>query len=220
MHVLLDHISSVLVASVLFIALITVVNRNRQNTVELQVGQMVHKQALDFARTVERDLENIRSTDQVQAQLGRPEECIIERDAAGNATRLIFPTLEDPQLGLASGIVHVEYRLVPVDTTTIDVVGAPMQVYRVERRQKIDPVTYVDEGGSGAYITRFTVRMVEEGATGGGGGLVEACPDALDRTHIELQAAVPTVQNTGSDQKSTNNLNIVRYGNTVYSHNR
>ncbi len=221
MHVLLDHISAVIVATVLFISLIAVVNRNRQNTVELQIGQMVEKQAFSFARTIERDLENMRSKEQTETTLGRPEECFLERDAAGNVTHLLFPTLEDPSAGVASNIVHVEYRLIAEDSTTIDVHGAFMQVYRMERRRKINDLTYIDDGGSGSFITRFTIGMVSEGAVAAPSGLlVETCPENLDRVHLEFQAAIPTVEQRSPDQKSTSGLNIVRYGNTIYSQNR
>ncbi|MEZ4700130.1 MAG: hypothetical protein R2834_07350 [Rhodothermales bacterium] len=221
MHVLLDHISSIIVATILFVSLIAVVNRNRQNSVEMQIGQIIEKQAFEFARTVERDLENIRSKEQTQLSLGRPEECLIERDGTGNTTRIIFPTLEDPSAGAASSIVHVEYRLIPDDTTTIAVDGANVQVYRIERRRKINDLTFVDDGGSGNFITRFDVGMIEEGALSAPtGSLIDICPDELDRIHIEFQAAIPTIDKRSSDQRSTSNLNIVRYGNTIYSHNR
>ena len=65
MHVLLDHITAFIVASVLFVSIFTMINRSRQNAVEMQIGQMVHEQAYDFARVLERDLENIRSESQV-----------------------------------------------------------------------------------------------------------------------------------------------------------
>jgi hypothetical protein len=221
MHVLLDHISSVIVASLLFLSLIAVMHRSRQNTIELQVGQMIEEQAFSFARTVERDLENIRSGQQTLLALGRTEECLIERDGAGNTTRLLFPTLDRPDAGVASAIVHIEYRLVPDDTTTIEVAGTRRPVYRVERRRKINDLTYVDDGASGNFITRFDIGMVEEGAIGAPSGLLlELCPDNLDRVQVDFQVAVPTVEYESADKKSTTRFNVVRYGTTVYTQNR
>ena len=96
-----------------------------------------------------------------------------------------------------------------------------MQVYRLERRRKINDLTFIDDGGSGSIITRFTIGMVSEGAIAAPTGLLaETCPENLDRVHMELQAAIPTVEQRSPDQKSTSGLNIVRYGNTIYSHNR
>ena len=65
MHVLLDHISAFIVATILFVSIFTMTNRSRQNAVDMQIGQIVQEQAYDFARIIERDLENIRSEAQV-----------------------------------------------------------------------------------------------------------------------------------------------------------
>ena len=48
------------------------------------------------------------------------------------------------------------------------------------------------------------------------------CPPdgALTKTHIEIQAAMPTVEYISGNQRSTGNLNVTRFGAVVYSPNR
>lgn len=225
MHVLLDHIAAFLVASILFVSIFTVINRNRQNAVEMQIGQMVQEQAYEFSKILERDLENIRSDEQVAEALGTSyaEECKYEINEEGLTEYVLFPTLESPDAGPNSGIIYIEYRLEPADTV-LNIQGEEHEIYKVTRYRRQYPSSpSVIDGGSGAFITHFNVRMYSTSQTfaSTSSGLFR-CPEDgdLNRTRIEFQAALPGVEYISSDQKSTSNLNAIRFGATVYSPNR
>ena len=225
MHVLLDHISAFLVATVLFVSIFTMINRNRQNAVEMQIGQIVHEQAYEFSKILERDLENIRSDIQV-ANAGLDIDCYYSTDALGRTVYMSIPTLGNPQAGPASSIVNVIYQLVSADTT-INIRGEEHDIFTVQRFLSAgsnSSAPSVPDGGSGAFITHFRVNMFSSetsnpvAATAG----VTSCPadGQLNRTRVEFQAAIPTVEYVAENKKSTSNLNVTRFGSTIYSPNR
>ena len=226
MHVLLDHISALLVASILFLSIFTVINRNRQNAVEMQIGQIVHEQAYEFSKIIERDLENIRSDAQVDVAGLEEIPCYVETDAEGRTVFLSIPTLDDPRAGAASAIVNVIYQLLPADTS-ITIRGESHKIFTVNRYRRSaisSEAPLIPDGGSGAFITHFQVNMFSSDATSPAtpvAGTTICPPDGeLNRTRIEFQAAIPTIEYTSDNQRSTSNLNVSRFGATVYSPNR
>ncbi len=236
MHVLLDHIGAFVVATVLFVSMFTMINRSRQNAVDMQIGQMVQEQAYEFARVLERDLENIRSEAQViqRNQFKEPdiEEsiCSFASDEFGRTTSLIFPTLEDARLGANSDIVNVRYELVSLDTTLTYAKDTnaeeELQLFTINRYVRRGDASFENrDGSSGAYITHFAVTMHSEGVGGteiSGTASSGDCPadGTLSKIHIEIQAALPSVEYTTGNQRATSNLNVTRYGAVVYSSNR
>lgn len=231
MHILLDHISAFLVATVLFVSLFTLINRSRQNAVDMQIGQIVQEQAHNFARIIERDLENIRSDEQVilRNQFLEPDIesplCSFQVDEFGRTIHLIFPTLADPRLGANSDIVNVRYELEPT-SKTVTYLGDELEIFSINRyvRDGDASVEYAD-GSSGPIITHFAITMHSEGNGGtdlSGTASTGDCPSdgSLSKTHIEIQAALPSVEYVSENQRSTSNLNVTRYGAVVYSSNR
>ena len=225
MHVLLDHISAFLVASILFVSIFTVINRNRQNAVEIQIGQIVYEQAYEFSKIIERDLENIRSDAQV-AEAGLDIECRFVTDPQGRTVTLSIPTLENPAAGVTSNIVNIVYQLEPADTV-ITIRGQEFELFTVNRYRRSgasEDAPLIPDGGSGAFITHFQVNMFSSDAATPAApvaGVTTCPPDGLlNRTRIEFQAAIPTVEYVSDNKRSTSNLNVTRFGATVYSPNR
>lgn len=195
----------------------------------MQIGQIVQEQAYDFVRILERDLENIRT----EAQVLRRNE-FLEPDIDpicsfvvqdGKTTNLVFPTLADPRLGANSDIVNVEYELQSMDTSLV-YLGEELEIYTINRYLRPgDSSIRIPDGSSGAFITHFAVTMHSEGIGGveiSGTASTGDCPPdgSLEKTHIEIQAALPTLDYVSGNQRSTSNLNVTRFGATVYSPNR
>ena len=250
MHVLLDHISSFLVAGILFIAVFTMMHRNRQSAVEMTVNQMVNEQAYEFLKIIERDVENMRSMDELNDNaplvdtlcsivdttlfFTNPDGSVTEKN---RTTRFTFPTLEGTVVDtLASVIpmpeyVSITYEMIATGKKAM-VNGNLETLFRVDRlRQEVagGPVTYA--GTSGDIITNFSVRMFNRSAG------EEECADkssgatdgGLAHTLVEFEAASPISFDFESDldandvdepKKSRSNLNATRYGATIYSPNR
>ena len=225
MQVLLDHISAFLVATILFVSMFTVINRNRQNAVEMQIGQIVHEQAYEFSKIIERDLENIRSDAQVLAA-GLTIDCSFSTDPNGQTLSLSIPTLDNPLAGAASGIVNIVYQLEAADTT-LSILGEEHEIYTVNRYRRVgsaDDAPLIPDGGSGAFITHFQVNMFSSAVATPVAPVAgkTTCPadGELNRSRIEFRAAMPTVDYGTDNKRSTNNLNVTRFGATVYSPNR
>ena len=238
MHILLDHISASLVAGILFIAVFTMMHRNRQNTFEMSVNQVVNERAYDFLKVIERDIENMRSTSELTSESAPIDTLCLLVDSTlqitnpdGTVTpknrtlRFTFPTFEETIADTTISFlpppeyVSITYEMVDTGLKTM-VNGESKPLYRVDRlRQAVDggPVNFA--GSSGEIITNFSVRMF-------GPGGPEECADNgnLRRTVVEFEAAswITYDSDNAADRniKSRSNLNATRYGATIYSPNR
>lgn len=220
MHILLDHISAFIIGGIVLVSVLTMMHKNRQSTVEIQINQIVHEQAYEFLRIVERDLENIRSSSQAVLR-GVPDTCGFQTITLGTLKRtqsLVFPTLEAPP-NRPPELVSVIYRL--EEDTSLDSVRVNdrnQKIYSVNRYRRANAsAPEIPDGTSGPIITNFSVRMYDND-----GVEALACPDDgdLGRTQVEFQAALPTVEYLDENQRSKTNLNVTRFGATVYSPNR
>ena len=190
---------------------------------EMQVNQMINEQAYEFLKMVERDLENIRSTSQVDP--GVNETCAIQDVFVDSLIKrtlnFTFPTQEvptDPTDPVTQ--VSITYAL-EADSTRNDstmVNGEKVALYSVKRyRQENATATPVEVGTSGPIITNFAVTMYSRD------GVPQICPDEgdLGYTQIEFEAASAiNVEFLEENKRSVNNLNATRYGATIYSPNR
>ena len=229
MHILLDHISALLIAGVLFVSVFTMMHRNRQNAVELQVNQIVNQQAYDFLDMLERDIENMLSADQLNG-VSLDSTCFLELhppDSTGTETfkSFSFPSMEvyTDTVGFVRdsvALVHLTYRKEPTGLNAM-VNGEEQPLYIIYRdKQNEGPGGVFQDGSSGEMITDFSLLLFNEG---GGSTDRGACPSELGSTKVEFEAAsVWSYDYTADDRytKSKNNLNTTRYGATIYSPNR
>ena len=232
MHILLDNIASFLVAGVLFVTIFAMMHRNSQNAVELTVNNMVHEQAYDFLKIIERDLENIRSTGQAQDAGADPlctiaEESIVQDTViTTNTQSIVFPTFIRPIDGTPDRTVSVRYvrEDPPGGPDSVFVNDRYLRLYNVIRYEKFGETGTIDYAGeSGPIITNFSVQMFDNE------GNLLPCADEgkLGRTRVEFQAAADPVEYQEQQSIFVNNrttrfgkLNVSRFGATVYSANR
>ncbi len=227
MHILLDHISALLIVSVLVAIFALIQLRGSQSTSDVAVNYMVRTETLEIADMLERDLLNMRTKDQTDAAIaagkffgGGAYVCTATAAAAGDTTlSFTFPTLSDPQgVGAladpdSADVSLVTYQLIPVPGQSIDrmqgnsMVSHPL--FRLERRVGVD-----DTGSSQATVTYFNIdygRVTGDfiDATGG-------CPgDQLKKIRFQVQMARQSYDEATGDQTSRSQLNFSRYGQTV-----
>ena len=232
MHILLDNIASFIVAGVLFFSIFAMMHRNSQNAIELTVNNMIHEQAYDFLKIIERDIENIRSTGQAM-DTGTDALCEIETEnvvqdtiVVTNTKRIVFPTYIRPIDGTPDRMISVRYvrENPPSGPDSVFVNDRYLPLYNIVRYEKFGetgPINYAGE--SGPIITNFSIEMFDNK------GNLSACADegALGRTRVEFQAALDPVeyqeqQSIFINDKTTRfgSLNVSRFGATVYSANR
>ena len=114
MHILLDHISVLLVSAVMVTIFVLLQIRGTQSNADVTINQMVRSETLDIADMLERDLVNMRTVAQTDAAEvagkltgGSAFACStgVSNAITGQDTTTIFtfPTLTDPQV--AAGLV-------------------------------------------------------------------------------------------------------------------
>ena len=232
MQFLLDNIAALIVAGVLFVSVFTMMQRNNQNAIELTVNKMIHEQAYDFLKVIERDIENIRSTGQA-IDSGTDTLCEVESENVvqdtliiTNTKRIVFPTYIRPIDGTPDRTVSVRYvrEDPPTGPDSVLVNGQFLPLYNIVRYEKFGETGSVNYAGeSGPIITNFLIEMFDSQ------GNLNPCADegALGRTRIEFQAAMAPVEYHEQQSIFVNNtktrfgtLNVSRFGATVYSANR
>lgn len=232
MHILLDNIAALLVAGVLFVSVFAMMQRNNQNAIEFTVNKMVHEQAYDFLKVIERDIENIRSTSQA-ANSGTDTFCevnneniVIDTLIVSNTSRIAFPTYIRPIDGTPDRTVSVRYvrEDPPTGPDSVLVNGQFLRLFNIIRYEKFGETGSIKYAGeSGPIITNFSVEMFDNQ------GNPSACADEgmLGRTRVEFQAAMAPVEYHDQQSLFENNsktrfgtLNVSRFGATVYSANR
>ena len=100
MALILDHLTAIIVASSLLGVLLFVQQRGNQTAAENTIHHNVQVQSFSIMETLERDLENIRNSDQTGE---RARVC----RSGDNTTELRFLTLADPTMGDLYDLVAV-----------------------------------------------------------------------------------------------------------------
>ncbi|MEM8559210.1 MAG: hypothetical protein AAGG50_15420 [Bacteroidota bacterium] len=158
MHVLLDYAASVIAGSVALLLLLGTVARSSEADRRVSAVGYAKEQALDLATWLEDDLSTIgmglptgevRLTMPTQAGSGTTL-----RTTRFEFTRRTYDT-SGPTPVVAT--VDVRYDLAPTTTTTID--GATVQLYEVQRSERVNGGAWQDAGKTPASLSRFHVEV-------------------------------------------------------------
>ena len=230
MHIILDHISAVLVSAVMLIIFVLLQVRGTQSNTETTINYMVRSGTLEFAEMLERDLINMRTaaqTDEAAADSmligGIAFACSTDVSAhstSGDTTiAFTFPTLSDPQV--AAGLMNpdsaevtiVSYRLIREEGMSISRMLGPITLthplYRLERQ-----VNGVARGMSPATVTYFNIDFGKRDGTFQP-ATNTSCPIDMNRVRFQIQMARNGVEDIAPDQRNMSQLNFSRYGGTV-----
>ncbi len=223
MQFIFDHISSVLVASVVLVIFAMLQLRGSQTLSETSIHQMVYSDALDAGAMLQRDLENMRTDSQTAEALtrgvlaGGAYSCAMT--ASGDTTlTLTFPTLADPD-GVAAladpmdaPVQIVTYVLEAVgDSASVDK-GTSIEYYPLYRLNRIVDGTFT--GGTKGNVVHFNVGLSTQGSSVFNTGSA-VCPSDLAKIRFELKTAIDGVTHVASDQRSVSQLNLSRFATTV-----
>ena len=141
MQLLLDHISSVMIASAVILIVLTTQFQAQRSATEQTVAYASKKITLDLATTLEQELGLIGdgTDDTITAAT---------TNAAGETTSFVF--WRENEAGIDT---EYEYRL--TETEEIIIVGETVQLYRLDRLE--DGVV---AGGGGSRIRHFRITML------------------------------------------------------------
>ena len=214
MAFLLDHLTAVIVGAVLLSALVFVQFRQQQTSVATTQRYSAQMQTAEFAATLQRDIENMRTKAQTVAAFGTGGYRLRLRRKTGTdgetyTQQFAFPTLRDPSLGATSPVAIVTYVTEPTGESVR--VGAVLRpTYRVTRyeysRADGERVT-----GGGAGLIDLDVILVT--------GSLEAAT-ALDPsttpTRVKISAVgAPPAAPGGTDGGTSATAHATRHAETV-----
>lgn len=230
MHIILDHISAVLVSAVMLIIFVLLQVRGTQSSTETTINYMIRSETLEISDMLERDLLNMRTatqTDEAAADSmligGSSFMCSTEvgiHPTSGDTTKTFtFPTLSDPQVaaGLSNPdsaeVTIVSYSLIREEGASISRMLGPVTLthplYRIERQ-----VNGVARGMSQSTVTYFNIDFGKRDGTFQP-ATTSNCPTDMNRVRFQIQMARNGVEDTALDQRNTSQLNFSRYGGTV-----
>ena len=230
MHIILDHISAVLVSAVMLIIFVLLQVRGTQSSTETAINYLVRSETLEIAEMLERDLLNMRTaaqTDEAAADSmlvgGSTFVCLTEvgiHPTSGDTTKTFtFPTLSNPQVaaGLtnpdSSEVTIVSYRLIREEGVSISRMLGPVTLnhplYRIERQ-----VNGVARGMSQSSVIYFNVDFGKRDGTFQS-ATTASCPSDMNRIRFQIQMARNGVEEIAPNQRNTSQLNFSRYGGTV-----
>jgi hypothetical protein len=210
MHVIFDHLTAILIGSVLLIALFVVQRRSQTTSIEATERYRTETQAAEFLKTVERDIENIRTVAQTQHAFGTHRLSLrqaVGTDGEQYTQQFSFPTLADPSLGTASPVVIVTYHIEPA--------GESAQVGD-QLRPLYSATRYVTARGGTPQRTGGALRLVDFDITAffaSGAEVTSASQywDTPTRLNVEIEAAAPMPSNNGSSTlRATRQARLVR----------
>lgn len=141
MQLLLDHISSVMIASAVILVVLTTQFQAQRSAIEQTVAYASKKITLDLATTLEQELGLIGDgTDDTITTA--------TTNAAGETTSFVFWRENE-----AGADTEYEYRL--TETEEINIAGETVQLYRMDRLEG-----GVIAGGGGSRIRHFRITML------------------------------------------------------------
>lgn len=232
MHIILDHLAAVLISSVVLLIFVLIQLRGTQTTTEATVNHIVYTEATDVSKNLIRDIENMLTSGQTSAAMNDGRllgstgvfTCQITTVASPVGpltTSFTFPTVANADSSFSAGsdpltaqAVQVVYNLVATgDSIDITIANLPQ---RVPMHQLQRVVAGVVTGASKGFMTQFIVETARKDVAGYARTIGTApCPVSMTNMRFEYKLATGGVEFITSDQRSTNQHNISRFGITV-----
>lgn len=220
MAAIFDHLTAIIVGTVLVGTLLFVQMRRQESAIETTVRNRVEWQADEFLSVVQRDLENMSTPAQARHAFGSDRFTIRRRLMADGVTgytqQISFPTLAVPQDGAASPLAIVSYEMTPTGET-VRVGETDRPTYRITRYEYRRGGSVQPTGGAEGLL-EFNVLGIERdgGEIGDDPGLDVTGRDVITpQVKVALMAAAPLPARRASDQQTRTMMNAVRRATTV-----
>lgn len=224
MQFIFDHMAAFFAMSGVMLIFGLIQIRGTQSASEAVINNMVYSEIVGFSEYMQVDLNNMRTQAQVEEAIsndnytgGMAYECGITK--SGDVTTVLkFPTLADPFAGYSSSnpedteIILVEYELTDTgETITIPRENSKevVNLYTIERT-----VDGKSTGGSAKYVTHFLVEFLDRGSNSFSSNSA-SCSANLSKVRFELKFATEGIEFITTDQRSTSQTNVTRFGATV-----
>lgn len=232
MQFILDHLSALIISSVVILIIVSIQVRGTYSMIETHVSETVQNDVQSLHEILEWELTQMATEDYITS-VALPEgrfhgasgtfQCWFDQDPVnGNTRTFVFPTFDRP-FGIPDSlqpppdsvdIIEVKYSLVPYgDSLSVwsDTAFQHLGLYRLERSVNDTLTGYLNE-----VITDFRVEQVSLG--GGPEGYIGVdgpCPTDMRRIRYEYKMLNQGMDFATNDQLNTNRLNQGQFGMTV-----
>ena len=224
MQVIFDHIGAVVVGGGILLIFAFIQMRGTQSSADATINHMVISEATLVGQYFQRDIENMRTEAQTEESIARGKftggsgySCQLTKTGSVT-TQITFPTLAAPDLVPTltdpddAAVVLVSYVLTDTGNSVPilqDGVETNKKLYRLDRM-----VDGNYTGGSGDYLTHFSVEFANKGA-GIFSSASTACSPDLAQVRFEFKVASGGMEWSATDQRSTSQLNTSRLAKTI-----
>lgn len=229
MQIILDHLASFFIGAVILLIVVYIQLRGSLGAAESTINHMVYSEALHINQLLERDLENMLTSAQVLKASSFTGgsgvfACSLHTEN-GRADTLTFPTLADPEITMNSAgdpattaAIEVKYVLDPAGDSVAVQVGSTTQLIPLFTLNRY--VGGVITASSLPYITNFEVRLGNQGNNVFIPADLEPetttiCGASLTKVRYDFKLIAEGIEFISLDQRSTNNLNVSRFGSTI-----
>lgn len=229
MQIILDHLASVFIGAVILLIVVYIQLRGSLGAAESTINNIVYSEALHINQLLERDLENMLTSDQVdQASSftgGSGAFACSLHTEFGRADTLTFPTLADPAVTINSAgdpantaAIEVQYILDPVGDSVAVTSGNTTQLIPLFTLNRY--VNGVITANSLPYVTHFVVTFGRQGASSFIPTNLQderrtQCEPSLTKVRYDFKLIAEGIDFISLDQRSTSNLNVSRFGSTI-----
>ncbi|MEM6784314.1 MAG: hypothetical protein AAF624_11345 [Bacteroidota bacterium] len=241
MHVILDHLSAIVVATILLVVLLTLQIREKLNATDQALEYQLRTRAEMLLDTFGRDVDNMMTQEEAIAAGVSPSTCHLYYDAEGRLQSFSFPSYveraqvvgfdADSTAQYASFYepMSVRYDLTPT-ARRLSVGDSARVVHRLERREfragstpsppssgsvEIGSVIDSDRLLLSESVTAVSVELFGvAGRLGSRGVEVGVAPSDLAYVRLSAELAHEALSNLATDQASTRLLNTARVSQT------
>ncbi|RMH53139.1 MAG: hypothetical protein D6685_16065 [Bacteroidetes bacterium] len=206
MHVIFDNLNALVIGGVVVMVILSMQMRVAEINIEETANYMVKRQGVDLATWMEDDLMSLGLNIDKSAEV----PFINPVDSAG--ITVAFEFIQDSINTTVSppDTIRITTRYDLVSTGTTEVDGENVNIYAVQRRQRLDGGPWMDAGRSPGILSHFRIDMLNRDAVpiSDPAGVAATKPDSIQNTRVRFTLVTPFETN-----RST--LSRIYYGSTL-----
>lgn len=206
MYVIFDNLNALVIGGVVVMVILAMQVRVTEINIEETANYMVKRQGVDLATWMEDDLMsvglNIDKT--VEVPFVNPVDSAGMTMAFEFVQDSINVTVSPPD----TIRITTRYDLVSTGTTVVD--GENVNIYQINRRQRLDGGAWMGTGNSPSILSHFRIDMLNQDAEPitNPATVAAANPDSIQNTRVRFTLVTPF-------ESQRNTLSRIYYGSTL-----
>jgi hypothetical protein len=189
MFTIFDNLNAVVIGGVVIVVLLAMQLQVAEVNIEQTSNYMVKRQGVDLATWLEDDLLSLGAN--IDKSLEVP--FLNPADSAGMTTEFVFyqDSINTTVSPADTMRITTRYQLEKAGTTSLE--GDPVNVYRIQRDQRLDSGAWFSTGNSPAILSNFRIDMLDRDAKPVADPYAAASidPDAIRNTRVQFTLITP-----------------------------